>query len=78
MGLDPRTPGSHPELKADAQPLSHPDIPLLLFFKIFYLFIYLREREIKQEWEGAEGEGEADSPLSSEPDAGLDIRTLRS
>ena len=28
MGLDPRTPGSHPEPKADAQPLSHPGIPL--------------------------------------------------
>ena len=27
VGLDPRTPGSHPELKADAQPLSHPLIP---------------------------------------------------
>ena len=25
--LDPRTPGSHPGLKADAQPLSHPGIP---------------------------------------------------
>ena len=24
MGLDPRTPGSRPELKADAQPLSQP------------------------------------------------------
>ena len=24
MGLDPRTPGSWPEAKADAQPLSHP------------------------------------------------------
>ena len=24
VGLDPRTPGSPPELKADAQPLSHP------------------------------------------------------
>ena len=23
VGLDPRTPGSHPEPKADAQPLSH-------------------------------------------------------
>ena len=31
-GLDPRTPGSRPELKADAQPLSHPGIPLNLFF----------------------------------------------
>ena len=27
VGLDPRTPGSRPELKADAQPLSHPGIP---------------------------------------------------
>ena len=26
-GLDPRTPGSHPGWKADAQPLSHPGIP---------------------------------------------------
>ena len=27
VGLDPRTPGSCPEPKADAQPLSHPGIP---------------------------------------------------
>ena len=26
-GLDPRTPGSHPEPKTDAQPLNHPGIP---------------------------------------------------
>ena len=26
-GLDLRTPGSHPEPKADAQPLSHPGAP---------------------------------------------------
>ena len=26
-GLNPRTPGSRPEPKADAQPLSHPDVP---------------------------------------------------
>ena len=26
-GFDPQTPGSHPELKADAQLLSHPGIP---------------------------------------------------
>ena len=29
MGLDPRTPGSRPEPKADAQPLSHPGAPVL-------------------------------------------------
>ena len=28
-GLDPRTLGSHPEPKADAQPLSHPGVPIL-------------------------------------------------
>ena len=27
VGLDPRTQGSHPELKAEAQALSHPGIP---------------------------------------------------
>ena len=26
VGLDPRTPGSRPEPKADAQPLSHPGV----------------------------------------------------
>ena len=26
-GLNPRTPGSCPEPKADAQPLSHPGVP---------------------------------------------------
>ena len=28
VGLDPRTPGSRPGLKAGAKPLSHPGIPL--------------------------------------------------
>ena len=28
VGLDPRTPGSRPELKADVQPLSHSGAPL--------------------------------------------------
>ena len=28
MGLDPGTPGSHPEPKADAQGLSHPGVPI--------------------------------------------------
>ena len=31
-GLDPGTPGSHPQPKADAQPLSHPGVPLFLIF----------------------------------------------
>ena len=29
--LDPRTPGSHAEPKADAQPLSHPGVPKASF-----------------------------------------------
>ena len=30
-GLDPRTPGSRPELKADAQSLSHQGAPIIIF-----------------------------------------------
>ena len=33
--LDPRTSGSEPEPKADAQPLSHPDAPIFEFSKAF-------------------------------------------
>ena len=33
VGLDPRTPGSHPEPKADAQLLSHPGAPIRSLFK---------------------------------------------
>ena len=29
VGLDPRTPGSHPGLKAGTQPLSHPGVPVI-------------------------------------------------
>ena len=32
VGLDPRTPGSHPGPKAGAKPLSHPGIPYLNHF----------------------------------------------
>ena len=34
VGLDPRTLGSRPEPKADAQPLGHPDVPLADFLKV--------------------------------------------
>ena len=30
VGLDPRTPGSHPGPNAGAKPLSHPGIPSIL------------------------------------------------
>ena len=35
MGLHPGTPGSHPELKAEAQPLDHQGIPVLNLFNLF-------------------------------------------
>ena len=31
VGLNPGTPGSCPELKADAPPLSHPGVPRIVF-----------------------------------------------
>ena len=37
VGLDPRTPGSLPEPKADAQPLSHPGVPCIFFFPEEYI-----------------------------------------
>ena len=40
MGLNPRTPGSHPEPKADVQPLSHPRVPESFIFIFFKDFIY--------------------------------------
>ena len=43
-GLDPRTPGSRLEPKADAQLLSHPGIPLFFFKYFIYLFMRQRER----------------------------------
>ena len=36
VGLDPTTPGSRPEPKADAQPLCHPGAPLF-FLKILFI-----------------------------------------
>ena len=44
---------------------------------VFKDFIYLFERE-RAHKRGSGAEGEADSPLSREPDAGLDPRTLGS
>ena len=43
VGLDPGTPGSRPELKANAQPLSHPGIPVVVNFyvgKSVLLFLF--------------------------------------
>jgi len=40
------------------------------------MYLFVREREHKQG--ELQAEGETDSPLSGEPDAGLDPRTLGS
>ena len=34
VGLDPHTPGSRPESKADAQKLSHPGVPVKHLLKV--------------------------------------------
>ena len=49
----------------------------MIFFNLYFFFkdfIYLTERENVK----AGGGAEADSPLSREPDVGLDLRTLGS
>ena len=35
IGLDPKTLGSRPKLKADAQPLSHPGVLFLVFLTVY-------------------------------------------
>ena len=39
VGLNPRTPGSRPEPKADAQPLSHPGVPGSISHGIFFFHV---------------------------------------
>ena len=45
LGLDPNTPGSHPEPKAEVQPLSHPGVPNQEFRYIFGLWTIVEEEE---------------------------------
>ena len=40
-GLDPRTPGSHPERKGGAKPLSHLGCPLFNYFAIFTVSLFI-------------------------------------
>ena len=49
-----------------------PTSTLLTFFKKYFINLFEREREsTRHEGWGAEGEGEADCPLSREPKAGV-------
>ena len=54
------------------------EIFLGILFIFFKDFIYWRERVKARVGGRTEGKGEADSPLSAEPGAGLNPRTLRS
>ena len=49
----------------------------LCFFKDF-IYSFVRESEHRQTERQAEAEGKAVSPLSKEPDVGLDSKTLGS
>ena len=42
VGLNPRTPGSQPEQKADAQPLSHSGIPEWIFLILIFMGNFLK------------------------------------
>ena len=69
------SPLPHPHLCSLAHSLSQINKNFILFYLILFLkilFIHSWEREHEQE---AEGKREADSPLSREPDVGLDPRT---
>ena len=75
MGLDPGTPRSHPEPKADAQPLRHPGIPKK-FFKTIYVFIH--ERHTRGGGRGQKHRQREKQAPCREPDVGLDPRSLGS
>ena len=53
---------------------THIHVCTLIIFKIDFIYLFQKEGG----WEGAEGEGQADFPLSMESYMGLDPRTLRS
>ena len=66
MGLDPGTPESCPEPKADTQPLSHPSVPIQHLLELFdysllrvYIWVYGRCLSISQStrdlWNALEG-----------------------
>ena len=71
MGLDPRTPGSRPKLKANAQSLIHPGAPVVVSEREHVHACVYGEGMCREE------ESKADSILSIEPNIRLDITTVR-
>ena len=51
---------------------------ILFIFKILCIYLRERERESKSKHEQEEGQREKESPLSRDPDLGLNPRTLGS
>ena len=49
-----------------------------MFLEILFIYLFVRESEQERTHAGGRAEGEADSPLSEELDAGLDPGTLGS
>ena len=48
VGLDPRTPGSRPKPKADAQSLGHPGVPHVSIVKIMKCILHMsRYRNVR-------------------------------
>ena len=72
MGLTPGTSGSHPELKADAEPLSHPGVPDLKIFLSIYCRESMRSGEGQVEG-GREREFQANFEMSIKPSLVLDL-----
>ena len=46
VGLDPGSPGSRPEPKTGAQPLSHPGIPTFKFLNLIFVLINIYQSPI--------------------------------
>ena len=73
VGLDPGTPGSWPELKADTQPLSHPGVPKIFLLKFLKRFLKIYSWETHRERQRHK-QRKKQGPRE-EPNVGLNLRT---
>ena len=81
MGLDPGTPASRPDPKADGQPLSHPGVLYVCIFGpgckiykrsigVFKNILFIHEREREKDWQ-RHRQREKQAPCREPADAGL-------
>ena len=78
--LDPGTPGSQPGPKADAQPLSHPGVPVYillnqLIFEVVFMISFLRFYLFMRDREWQRHRPRKKRAPHPESDAGLDPGT---